>query len=76
MVEFHFKGGRMLALAYAWLERVDFDPAVGITLRFTNQTMRIVGRNLNAEVRPNVSLLDGLLRQRVPWLRESDQAAP
>jgi hypothetical protein len=73
MVEFHFKDGRILALAYAWLERVEFDPATGITLRFTNQTVRLVGRNLNAEIRPNVRLLDGLLRHRVPWVRETDQ---
>jgi len=72
MLELRRKDGRVLAFAYAWLERSELDPSDGITLHFAGRTVRITGRNLNAEVRPNVRLFDGILRHRVPWIRESD----
>jgi hypothetical protein len=71
MLELRRKDGSAVALGYSWLERVDFDPSAGITLKFAGQTVKIAGRNLNAEQRPNVRLLDGLVRHRVPWLREA-----
>jgi hypothetical protein len=36
------------------------------------ETITIVGRNLNAESRPNVRLFAGFLRHRVPWIQEAD----
>jgi hypothetical protein len=36
--------------------------------------VKISGRNLNAEVRPNVRLFAGILRHRVPWIQEADGA--
>jgi hypothetical protein len=39
-------------------------------MRHANRIVKIIGRNLNAELRPNVRLLDGLLRHRMPWIRE------
>lgn len=73
MLELRKKDGGITAIGYSWLERVEFDPTEGITLRFAGQTVKITGRNLNAEVRPNVYLLNGLLRHRVPWIQEANE---
>lgn len=73
MLQLRLKDGNMVALGYAWLERADYDPSDGILLRFTGQQVRIVGRNLNAEIRPNMRLFDGLTRHRVAWIQEADE---
>ena len=39
-------------IGYAWLMDAEFDPSAGITLRFSDTTVRITGRNLNTESRP------------------------
>ena len=57
---------------YAWLDEVEFNPSDGITLHFSGKTVRIAGRNLNGEARPNVRLLAGIARHRVPWIQEAD----
>jgi len=74
-IEFRKSNGSITALPYMMLERVDFDPSEGITLKFTTQTVRLIGRNLNAEVRPNVVLFNGILRNKVPWVQESGSTA-
>jgi hypothetical protein len=73
MLELRRKDGSIVALGYAWLERIDFDPSEGIKLKFAGQTVKIIGRNLNAELRPNVRLLAGLVRHRVTWIQEADE---
>ena len=73
MLELRKKDGSVTALGYSWLERVEFDPSEGLTLHFGSQKVRIVGRNLGSEARPNVRLLDGLVRHRVPWIREAGE---
>jgi len=70
MIEFRKKSGNILALGYAWLHRIDFDPSDGITLWFGSQRVLIRGQNLNAEIRPGVRLFEGLTRYRVPWIHE------
>lgn len=75
MIEFRKKSGNILVLGYAWLHRIDFDPSEGITLWFASQKVVIRGQNLNAEVRPNVRLLDGLVRHRVPWISEANRSS-
>ncbi|HWB12753.1 MAG TPA: hypothetical protein VG826_26240 [Pirellulales bacterium] len=75
MLELRKKDGSIVAFAYAWLERAEFDPSQGITLRFGPQKVRITGRNLNAEPRPNVRLFAGIVRHRVPWIQEADRPA-
>jgi hypothetical protein len=37
------------------------------------EKVRITGRNLNAEVRPNIRLFAGIFRYRVPWIQEADE---
>ena len=73
MLELRKKDGNVMAVGYAWLERAEFDPSVGITLHVVGKTIRIKGRNLNAELRPNVRLFQGITRHRVPWIQEADQ---
>ena len=75
MLELRRKDGSIVAFPYAWLERAEFDPAEGITLKFGIEKARITGRNLNAEARPNVRLFSGIVRHRVPWLQEADRPA-
>ena len=74
MLEIKHKDGKVSAFGYAWLDHVEFDPSVGIKLYFGGRVIKITGRNLNAEVRPNVTLVQALLRHRVPWIQEADGA--
>lgn len=75
MLELRQKTGNILAIGYAWLERIEFNPSEGITLYTAGRTIRIQGRNLNAETRPHVRLFQGLTRHRVPWIQEADASA-
>jgi hypothetical protein len=75
MLELKHKDGRVSAFGYAWLDHVEFNPSEGITLFFGGRVVKISGRNLNAEVRTNVRLVEALLRHRVPWIREADAPA-
>lgn len=71
MLELRKRGGNIIAVGYGWLERVEFDPSVGITLLVPGQKILIRGQNLNAEIRPNVRLFEGITRHRVAWVREN-----
>ena len=73
MIELRRKTGAILAIGYGWIERVEFDPTDGITLQVGSQKIRIKGRNLNAEIRPQTRLFEGIARHRVPWIQEADQ---
>jgi hypothetical protein len=75
MLELRRKDGHILAIGYAWVERIEFDPAKGIVLHSMDRTITLHGQNLNAEARPLVRLFEGLTRHRVPWVREADRAA-
>jgi|GEM_PF-1225323 len=74
MLELRKKDGHVLALGYAWLERVEYEPEKGITLHTPGRSVTLRGSGLNSECRPQVCLLAGILRHRVPWVRESDRA--
>lgn len=73
MLELRYKNGNIDAFPYAWLTRASFDPSEGITLRFGSETITLVGRNLNAEARPNVRLFAAIVSHRVPWIEEADR---
>ena len=75
MLELRKKDGNILAVGYAWLDKAEFDPSVGITLHTGGQTIKLRGRNLNTEARPNVRLFQGITRHRVPWIQEADEPA-
>lgn len=74
MLELRHRDGSSTAFGYTWLEKAEFDPSEGITLQFAGKKVRILGRNLNKETRPQVRLYRGILRQRVPWIQEADGA--
>jgi hypothetical protein len=72
MLELRKKNGNVLAVGYGWLERVELDPSEGITLHLVGQKILIKGRNLNAAVRPDIRLFQGLTRHKVPFIQEAD----
>lgn len=72
MLELRLRTGNSICLGYPWLERAEFDPSEGIVLQFGGRTIRIIGRNLNFEVRPSIRLFAGIIRHRVPWIQESE----
>lgn len=74
MLELRRRDGSLTALAYHLLHNAQYEAARGITLHFGGNLVRITGRNLNAEIRPNVRLYDAILRHRVPWIAETDGA--
>jgi len=75
MLELRMANGNVVAIGYSWLEKVVFDPSEGITLHAGGQKIKIKGRNLNGEVRPNVRLFRGITRHKVPWVQEADERA-
>lgn len=70
MLELRKKDGNITAIGYAWIEKIEFDPSEGITIHALGQQVKIQGLNLNAQVRPGVSLYLGLTRHRVTWIEE------
>lgn len=72
MLELRKKEGNITAIGYAWIEKIEFDPSEGITIHALGRAIKIEGQNLNAEIRPGVSLFQGLTRHRVTWIRECD----
>lgn len=75
MLEIRHRDGRITAFGYAWLDLVEYDPSEGITLRFSGKSVKIIGSHLNTEIRSNIRLLDGIIRQRVPWIAEMSGAS-
>lgn len=75
MLELRLKDGSIVSFGYAWLKKATFDPSEGITLDFSGETVKITGRNLDAELGPRVQLFNGILRHRVTWIQQSDGAA-
>ena len=73
MLEVRHKNGQITAHSYGWLESAEFNPSEGISLNFSGKTVKLIGRNLNVECRPDVRLFEGLLRHRVPWIQEADE---
>jgi hypothetical protein len=71
MLELRKKNGNILAVGYAWLERMEFDPSTGIVLHLAGHHIAISGRNLNAQTVGTALLFEGLTRHRVPWVREA-----
>lgn len=74
MLELRKKDGSIVAVAYGFINRVEFHPSEGITLRCGQEKISIKGRGLNAEIRPQIRLFQGITRHRVPWIQEADPA--
>lgn len=72
-VELRKRDGTIVAMPYGWLEDAEFNGSDLITLHFPKRDVRIKGRNLNGQSRPNIRLFEALARHRVPWLREASE---
>ncbi|MBX9791384.1 MAG: hypothetical protein K2Y37_20885 [Pirellulales bacterium] len=73
--EIRHRDGKVTAFTYSWLDQAEFDPSdASITLHFGRNKVKLCGRNLNSEIRPNVTLFGSILRGKVPWVSESGQA--
>lgn len=75
MLELRKRDGNIVAVPYAYIERMEYDPSEGIALLVPGFRVVLKGRDLNAEVRPQVRLFDGLVRHRVPWVRDAQKNA-
>ena len=75
MLELRKKDGNILAIGYAWLDKAELDPSIGITLHVGGQTITLKGRNLNTQSCPHVRLFQRITRHRVPWIQEADEPA-
>lgn len=75
MLELRKKDGHIRAFGYAWIESVEFEPEEGITLHLPGGRISIKGTALSKEMRPAIRLVDGLIRQKVPWVREADRSS-
>jgi hypothetical protein len=73
MLQVRYRNGTIEAFPYALLSFAQFKRSEGIWLCFGTKTIRIIGRNLDAECRPNLRLFDGIMRRRVPWIQEADE---
>lgn len=74
MLELRLKDGSVTSFCYAWLKKATFNPSEGITLDFSGESVKITGRNLDAELGPRIRLFNGILRHRVTWIQQADGA--
>jgi len=73
MLELRRKDGNILAIAYGYIDKAEFNPSEGITLHLAGHKIRIKGRNLNVEAMPKVKLFEAITRHRVPWIQEASE---
>lgn len=69
-IELRRKTGAVLVVSYSYIEKMEFDPTNGVTLRSGGQSIRLKGRNLAADIRPNIRLITALASQRLAWVQE------
>jgi len=77
-VRFCFRSGNSICLPYTWLGPWEYNPSVGVLVKFTGDAVLLVlirGSNLDAQVGgASVNLTDrGLQRHRIVWVREMDE---
>lgn len=70
MLELRKRDGTIRAIGYSWLQMVDLAPSTHIELAFPGARIKLIGRNLNIEVRPGVRLFEGITRNRVTFVQE------
>lgn len=73
MLELRKRDGNVRAIGYAWLQEVHLDPSREITLCIPGGKINIIGRNLNAESKPNIRLFQGITRHKVAFIQEADE---
>ncbi len=85
MLELRKRDGSILAIGYAWIDRMEYVPERGITLLGPEHLVQISGSGLNQVAKglicPSLrlatppSLYGGLVRHRVAWISETRQTA-
>ena len=73
-----FRNGNSLCLPYSWLGPWEYNPSVGLLVKFTGDAVLLVlirGSNLDGLVGgASVNLTDrGLQRHRIVWMKEMDE---
>jgi hypothetical protein len=74
-LELRKKSGAILAVPYAYISRIEYQPSGQILIACGTDSITIKGRNLNGEVREHVRLFQGMTRHRVTWIEETDRPA-
>lgn len=72
-LELRKKSGEILAIPYAYISRLEFQPSAGITLQCGADVVHLRGRNLNGGS-GQLRLFQGITRQKVTWVQEADRA--
>lgn len=70
-LELRKKDGRILAIAYGWIDHLEYDPDNGITIHAGPRTIRIEGSGLDCGGQSESHLFRGVAHHRVPWVQES-----
>jgi hypothetical protein len=74
MIELRKKDGDIMAIPYAMIEKMRFNPNDGITIHALGNEIRIKGRHLNITDGTKLGLFNGLCRQRIAWVQENPRA--
>lgn len=75
MLELRKADGHIMAIGYAWLESLEFEPSEGITLHLSGKKVRIKGRNLNRPSDSHPRLFANIIAHRVLWVQETSRNA-
>ena len=75
MLELRKCTGHIMAVSYGYLDRMELVSSESIMLYCGRHQIKIKGRNLNGEIRPQVRLFHGLTRNRVTWIAEADPSS-
>jgi hypothetical protein len=70
MLELRKATGNVLAIGYAWIDRIEFEPSEGITIFAAGQRIMIRGKQLNGPREASARLFEGLTRHRIAWVQE------
>jgi hypothetical protein len=70
MLELRKRDGNILAVSYAWLDRVEYDPSSGICLHLSGKEINVIGNNLRSARIDTPCLFSSLVRHRCLWIRE------
>lgn len=73
MLELKKASGNCLAVGYNFIDRIELNLSLGITLSVSGRMIRIKGRNLNGAEGTSLRLFESLTRHKVPWIREVEQ---
>ena len=74
MLEIRHANGDITAMSYPLLQSAKFNPSAGIELNFSGTKVILIGCNLNTDVGARIRLFEALIRHRIVWIQEGDEA--